>query len=110
MSTPRESPAGVLSRTGASPFGGSSGDAKLASCEALDPKTRTWQALPEMREARWGCAAWQVGGCIVVAGGVGADGTELDSVEVLDGGVWRAVPDASLPHPVHSAGCVLAPC
>ena len=72
-------------------------------------RTRTWEALPDMRQARRACAAWVAGGCVVVAGGRGLDNEELDSVEVLDGGAWRTVPGARLPRPVTHAACALAP-
>ena len=79
-------------------------NAPLSSCEAYDAASNTWQPLPPMLEPRYGCAAWAVGGCVLVAGGGGQD-----SAEVLDvaEGVWRRVPGAQLPRAISSPGYAL---
>jgi hypothetical protein len=99
MSTPREGVAGVVLEDGRFAVIGGWNGGRLASCEALDLRTLRWEPLPDLQQARFGHAAWAVGGTIVTAGGHTAD-----SVEALDGERWRTVASARLPEPLDGAG------
>ena len=82
------------------------------SCWAYSVERNAWEALPPLNTPRYGCAAWCVGGCLLVAGGMSAQLNSLDSVEVLDEALtaWRPLPCARLPFPNLCMGsCVLPP-
>ena len=98
MSTPRVCAAGAVMEDGRLAVIGGWNGVSLASCEALDLRTLRWEPLPDLQQARYGHAAWAVGGTIVTAGG----GT--DSVEALDGDRWRTVVSARLPGLLEGAG------
>ena len=77
-------------------FGGmDTSNATSSSCEALtlDADGERWDVLPSMHEARCGFACAAIGGCVIVAGGVGSI-----TAEVYEEGLgrWRRLPD-SLP-------------
>jgi hypothetical protein len=77
-------------------FGGvDTSSAIISSCEALtlDADGERWDALPSMHEARCGFACAAIGGCVIVAGGVGSI-----TAEVYEEGLgrWRRLP-CSLP-------------
>jgi len=77
-------------------FGGmDTSNATSSSCEALtlDADGERWDGLPPMHEARRGFACAAIGGCVIVAGGVGSI-----TAEVYEEGLgrWRRLPD-SLP-------------
>jgi N-acetylneuraminic acid mutarotase/glucose/arabinose dehydrogenase len=67
-------------------FGGSTHSFSGAQNNAavFDPATNSWTSLPPMATARGGAMARAIDGKIYVAGGLGADGASLDSVEVFD--------------------------
>jgi len=81
-------------------FGGADaiGTATL-SCEVLtlDADGARWSPLPPMNEPRWGFACVAIGGCVIVAGGVGSTTTD-----VYDEGLgrWRGLP-CGVPHGRH---------
>jgi hypothetical protein len=68
----------------------------VSSCEVLtlDADGMCWSPLPQMHEPRYGFACAAIGGCVIVAGGVGST-----TVEVYEEGLglWRQLP-CSLPH------------
>jgi hypothetical protein len=70
-------------------------NATISSCEALtlDADGERWDVLPSMHEARYGFACAAIGGCVIVAGGVGSI-----TAEVYEEGLgrWRRLP-CSLP-------------
>jgi hypothetical protein len=106
MSVPRDACRGCVLPDGRFlVLGGWSGVEYLASCEAYDPQTDQWEAFPPMLQARSNFAVWLLGGCVIVAGGVGADDQPLDSVEVLDleEGEW-CTPGARLLYPICLVG------
>jgi len=77
-------------------FGGMDfSNATISSCEALtlDADGEHWDVLPSMHEARRGFACAAIGGCVIVAGGVGSI-----TVEGYEEGLrrWRRLP-CSLP-------------
>jgi hypothetical protein len=67
-----------------------------SSCEALtlDADGARWSSLPPMHEPRWGFACAAIGGCVIVAGGVGSTTTEVYEEGL---GRWRRLP-CSLPY------------
>jgi hypothetical protein len=69
---------------------------KTSSCEALtlDADGARWSPLPPMHEPRCGFACVAIGGCVIIAGGVGST-----TAEVYDEGLgrWRRLP-CSLPY------------
>ena len=69
---------------------------KTPSCEALtlDADGARWSPLPPMHESRCGFACVAIGGCVIVAGGVGST-----TAEVYEEGLgrWRRLP-CSLHH------------
>jgi hypothetical protein len=78
-------------------FGGrDDSGANTSSCEALtlDADGARWSSLPPMHELRCGFACAAIGGCVIVAGGVGST-----TAEVYEEGLgrWRRLP-CSLPH------------
>jgi hypothetical protein len=89
--------------------GGTSGTgnshAPTASCEVLtlDGAIERWDPLPPMHEARrlFACAA--IGGCVVVAGGLGSITAEVYE-EAL--GRWRRLP-CNLPYHDEGMGSAL---
>jgi hypothetical protein len=66
-----------------------------SSCEALtlDADGERWDVLRSMHEARYGFVCAAIGGCVIVAGGVGSI-----TAEVYEEGLgrWRRLP-CSLP-------------
>jgi hypothetical protein len=77
-------------------FGGmDTNSAVSSSCEALtlDADDERWDVLPSMHEARREFACAAIGGCVIVAGGVGSI-----TAEVYEEGLgrWRRLP-CSLP-------------
>jgi len=86
-------------------FGGQGFSA--SSCEALtlDADGARWKPLPPMHEPRRGFACVAIGGCVIVAGGIGST-----TAEVYEEGLgrWRRLP-CSLPHDsqLHMMGSTL---
>jgi hypothetical protein len=77
-------------------FGGwDASDTTISSCEALtlDADGARWSPLPPMHEPRWEFACAAIGGCVIVAGGLGST-----TAEVYEEGLgrWRRLP-CSLP-------------
>jgi glucose/arabinose dehydrogenase len=79
-------------------FGGSTAafSGAVSTAAVFDPKSGSWSSLPEMPTPRAGATAESLGGKIYVAGGLGADGASLDTVEVFDpaagaDGGWSSV-------------------
>ena len=75
---------------------------------AQDETNKKWEEyLPRMPTKRSQTAAVSIGKSLVVAGGMGKDGKELDIVEVLDveNQQWSKV--TSLPHPLLKASGVI---
>jgi hypothetical protein len=82
----------VLSDGRFAAFGGcDDNDRATRSCEVLtmDGDGERWEPLPQMREARDGFACAAIGGCVIVAGGVGLITSEVYE-EAL--GRWRRLP------------------
>jgi hypothetical protein len=78
-------------------FGGEDASgANSSSCEVLtlDADGARWSPLPPMHELRRGFACAAIGGCVIVAGGVGSTTTEVYEEGL---GRWRRLP-CSLPH------------
>jgi hypothetical protein len=77
-------------------FGGDASGITTSSCEALtlDADGARWSSLPPMHEPRWGFACAAIGGCVIVAGGVGSTTAEVYEEGL---GLWRRLP-CSLPH------------
>jgi hypothetical protein len=78
-------------------FGGADASGTTtSSCEALtlDADGARWSSLPPMHEPRCSFACAAIGGCVIVAGGVGST-----TAEVYEEGLgrWRRLP-CSLPH------------
>jgi hypothetical protein len=67
-----------------------------SSCEVLilDADGARWSSLPPMHEPRRGFACAAIGGCVIVAGGLGSTTTEVYEEGL---GRWRRLP-CSLPH------------
>jgi glucose/arabinose dehydrogenase/Ca2+-binding RTX toxin-like protein len=67
-------------------FGGSTAafSGAVDTGAVLDPGTGAWTPLPPMPTPRGGATAQAIGGKLYVAGGIGADGASLDTVEVFD--------------------------
>jgi hypothetical protein len=89
-------------------FGGADANGTISSlCEALtlDIDIASWDALPPMHEPRCPLACAAVGGCVIVAGGVGSTTAEVYEEGI---GQWRQLP-CSLPHhiEVHCMGSTL---
>jgi hypothetical protein len=82
--------------------------ASLSSAESYDPVTGTWQTLPSMSVARYGCAAGCVDGRLYVVGGAGAGNSSLASAECYDPAVrqWHALPSMSTARGECAAACV----
>jgi hypothetical protein len=76
--------------------GGDDSGTFISSCEALtlDANGGRWDTLSPMHEPRWGFACAAIGGCVIVAGGVGSTTTEVYEEGL---GRWRRLP-CSLPH------------
>jgi hypothetical protein len=76
--------------------GGEDASGAHSSCEVLtlDADGARWSPLPPMHEPRRGFACAAIGGCVIVAGGVGSA-----TAEVYEEGLgrWRRLP-CSLPH------------
>jgi hypothetical protein len=95
MSVERDSGRGcVLSDSRFAVFGGCdtmNHELVTRSCEALtlDGDDERWEPLPQMHDARKGLACAAIGGCVIVAGGVGSVTTEVYE-EAL--GRWRRLP------------------
>jgi hypothetical protein len=75
-------------------FGGGTGtygSTRTQSCEvlSLDGDIERWDPLPPMDEARIGFACASIGGCVIVAGGLGSITAEVYE-EAL--GRWRRLP------------------
>jgi hypothetical protein len=74
-------------------FGGAdtSSNTSTSSCEVLtlDADGALWSPLPPMHEPRCGFACVAIGGCVIVAGGVGST-----TAEVYEEGLrrWRRLP------------------
>ena len=102
MSAPRQGPAGCVMSDGRfAVFGGKSVEnidqtTRLSSCEVLclDGHER-WESLPDMLEPRSYFVCVSVGGCVIVAGGHGAENRMEVYEEALR--VWRRLP-CTLPH------------
>jgi len=87
-------------------FGGiDANDTTSSSCEALtlDADGERWDVLPPMHEPRRRFACAAVGGCVIVAGGVGSKTAEVYEEEL---GRWRRLP-CSLPHDIGWMGGTL---
>ena len=78
----------------------------VATVEAYNPRTNTWRACLPLSDRRSRAIAGVVGGRLVVAGGRGADGDLLTSVEAYTPTGWTPLPP--LPHYACDAtACVL---
>ena len=106
--------------------GGSSGGTDVSrSCEMYVPVSGRWVTLPSLRRARSACSAVTVGlrfgeseveeDCVVVMGGVDADGNFVDDIELLrcvnadgsDAMEWQ--PFGKMPTPRSHFGAVALP-
>lgn len=79
------------------------GKGNFTVAERFDPRKGKWQLLPDLRKARGGIAAAEVGDRVVVFGGEEPAGT-IKEVEVFDsaGKRWKRLPN--LPTPRHGLG------
>ena len=75
----------------------------LAAVEAYDPRTETWDALPDMPTARGGIAAAATTNGFVVAPGGEADAT-FEEAEAFDVRVGRWLSLPPMPTPRHGLG------
>ncbi|MBO0679152.1 protein kinase [Mycolicibacterium sp. S2-37] len=76
-------------------LGGLTGPNNAATPRVWRVVNTRWVEMPPMREPRASAVAATIGGRIVVAGGVGADGRTLASTEIFDGTAWK--PGADMP-------------
>jgi hypothetical protein len=74
----------VLSDSRFAVFGGSDNNDRSCEVLTLHGDDERWEPLAPMREARWGFACAAIGGCVIVAGGVG-----LVTAEVYDEALGR---------------------
>jgi glucose/arabinose dehydrogenase/N-acetylneuraminic acid mutarotase len=81
-----ENPAVVATGGRLYAFGGSTDPfaGAVTNAAVYDPTTNAWTALPPMATGRGGAVAQAINGKIYVAGGLGANGASLASVEVFD--------------------------
>ena len=69
----------------------------MKSAEMYDTSAGQWRALPDMSEARRGCAAVCIDGNVYVMGGGSNAATQLASMECYDpiASEWRTLPSMS---------------
>lgn len=76
-------------------FGGSTGpfSGAVNNAAVFNPSSGTWQSLPPMPTARGGATAQSVNGLIIVAGGMGDNGSSLATVEAYNPstGLWTSL-------------------
>lgn len=83
------------------------GERPCAILERYDPTFRTWERMPDMREARIDAGVAALGGKLYVVGGKG-NGTASVSVEVFDPATRTWSDAAPLPQPRLEATALLA--
>ncbi len=85
--------------------GRATGQGNFKVAERYLPRSRRWEALPDMRKPRGGIGAAAVGRRVVVAGGEEATGT-IGEVEVYDPATrrWSRLPSMTTPR--HGLGVV----
>lgn len=79
-------------------------DTNLATVEGFAPRSRAWQRLPDLPDARGGTGAAAIAGRIVSIGGESPSGTHASVWALRPGGSWSRLPD--LPTPRHGVGVV----
>jgi N-acetylneuraminic acid mutarotase len=84
-------------------FGGSTEpfSGAVTNAAVFDPTADAWTPLPSLPTARGGATAQAIGDQLYVAGGMGADGASVATVEVFDpsageGGAWSTAPSMSV--------------
>ncbi len=85
--------------------GGQDGSGALATSEIYDPTSNTWSAGATMIEGRRYHRAVDIGGRVLVAGGIPAFATSTETAEIYDpagAGSWDATIPFSQPRYVHT--------